>query len=369
LTVKAELIANPKQVTSDWLNDVLAASGIQATARRVDVQPVTTGYFGNSCRLVPSYRFRDAETPESFFLKMATEHEAARQTAAQQAMYRNEIRFYQQLAHRVNISTPHCYYADISDDDSMYVLLLEDLAPLKQVDQLQGCNLSQSRLAVQEVAGLHASTWRGKGSTRQGKAIDACDWVQVPLALASSFAEAMTACVPAFLERYGAGVPASHVELLHRILDKEQAYWNYVLGCNNRAYTHGDYRADNLLFGERNGSQAMAAVDWNGKLLGSGIDLAHFLGTSLRPTLRKKHEIELLRHYHRTLVAQGVSDFSLTECIQDYYRSLVYPINVVLFATASVKENDRGHQLFTLMFNNACRAIRETDALDLIESL
>ena len=40
-------------------------------------------------------------------------------------------------------------------------------------------------------------------------------------------------------------------------------------------------------------------------------------GTSLVPELRKAHELELLTHYQESLLAQGVSGFSLQECIDD----------------------------------------------------
>ena len=113
----------------------------------------------------------------------------------------------------------------------------------------------------------------------------------------------------------------------------------------------------------------MVTIDWVGSLSSSGRDLAHFLGTSLLPELRKAHEKDLLAAYHDALTARGVADFALQECIDDYHRNLVYPIFVVVSATASVDIDARGQKLFMSMFDRACEAIRDTNALELIESL
>ena len=124
-----------------------------------------------------------------------------------------------------------------------------------------------------------------------------------------------------------------------------------------------------MLFGQRDGDLAMVTIDWTGLLCGGGRDLGHFLGTSLLPEHRKAHELELLTHYHESLLAQGVSDFSLQECIDDYRINLFYPVHVVVSVTESVNMDDRGKALFASMFNRACEAIKDLDALDLIEAL
>ncbi|MCY4425967.1 MAG: DUF1679 domain-containing protein [Halieaceae bacterium] len=344
------------------MSDTLAAAGIKATVVDVEVDPIIAGYYGSSSRLSPRYEHDDDSLPHSLFLKMATEHKSARENAAEGGMYRYEVGFYQQLAHWVNICTPRCYVAEISDDNSAFVLLLEDAAPLVQADQLQGLSLAQSRLAMQELAGLHASTWQGKG-------MENCHWAKLDATTADAFAQAMMQLKPAFVERFGADLSSANIEILNRLAEKAQAYWRYSLECKNQVAAHCDFRGDNMLFGQRNGEQAMVTIDWVGMLSGGGRDLGHCLGTSLLPELRKAHEIELLMHYHETLLAQGVTDFSLHECIDDYRRNLFYPVHVVVSASASVDVDARGKELFVSMFNRSCEAIRASNALEVIESL
>lgn len=358
------IIERREQITPAWLSATLAAAGIKATVVDIEVEPIIAGYYGSSSRLTPRYEQDDDSLPGSLFLKMATEHQSAREMAAEGGMYRYEVGFYQQLSDWVNISTPRCYAAEISDDSSAFVLLLEDAAPLKQADQLKGLSLGQSRLAMRELAGLHASTWQGKG-------MENCHWQKIYESTMDALTQGqgMLQRKSLFLERFGTGLSSADIEILERLVEKARAYWRYTLECKNQGCVHCDFRGDNMLFGERRGEPAMVTIDWTGTLTCSGKDLGHFLGTSLLPELRKAHELELLTHYHETLRAQGVADFSLQACIDDYRINLLYPVFVVVNATASVNVDVRGRELFRSMFSRSCEAIRETSALELIESL
>ena len=357
-----EIIESREQITPAWLSDTLAAAGFEATVTHVEVEPIIAGYYGSSSRLALQYEQVDDSLPRSLFLKMASEHESARERAAESGMYSFEVGFYRDLADRVNISTPRCYAAKISHDNSAFVLLLEDAAPFVQVDQIQGLNLVQAKLAMRELAGLHAPTWQGRG-------MENCDWAKIDTSMANGFAQGMMQLKPAFVERFGDALSGANIEILDRLALSAPGYWRYSLECKNQVAAHWDFRGDNMLFGQRNGELAMVTIDWTALKCGGGRDLGHFLGTSLVPELRKTHELELLKHYHDSLLAQGVSDFSLQECIDDYRRNLFYPVHVVVSVTESINVDARGQQLFASMFNRACEAIRDLDALELIESL
>ena len=357
-----EIIESRKQITPAWLSATLAAAGVKATVADVEIEPIVAGYYGSSSRLTPRYEQSDDSLPNSLFLKMATEHPSARESAAQGGMYRYEVGFYRDLADQVNIATPRCYAAEVSRDNSTFVLLLEDAAPFVQVDQLQGLNLAQAKLAMRELAGLHGPTWQGRG-------MEHCGWSKIDGTTTKAFAQRMMQLKPAFVERFGPALSGANIEILDRLTRSAPGYWRYSLECKNQVAAHWDFRADNMLFGQRDGDLAMVTIDWTGLFCGGGRDLGHFLGTSLVPELRKAHELELVTHYHESLLAQGVSDFSLQECIDDYRRNLFYPVHVVVSVTESVNMDARGNQLFASMFNRACEAIKDLDALELIESL
>ena len=77
-------------------------------------------------------------------------------------VYRSEVRFYTEIADTVDVRAPACFYAEMSTDPDRpgdFTLLLEDLAPRRQGDQIAGCTVEQARDAVLNLAGLHAPRW------------------------------------------------------------------------------------------------------------------------------------------------------------------------------------------------------------------
>ena len=73
--------------------------------------------------------------------------------------YRGEVSFYADLAATVAVVVPRCHYAAIRAGTGEFTLLLEDLAPAEQGDQLAGCTAAQARAAVVNLAGLHGPRW------------------------------------------------------------------------------------------------------------------------------------------------------------------------------------------------------------------
>ena len=69
--------------------------------------------------------------------------------------YRSEVEFYTDVAEKVRIPVPRCFYSDISDSGADFVLVLADMAPAVQGDQIAGCTAQEARLAVEALAGLH----------------------------------------------------------------------------------------------------------------------------------------------------------------------------------------------------------------------
>ena len=67
---------------------------------------------------------------------------------------------------RVQIRTPRCWHAEISDDNCSFVLLLDDLAPARPGVQVDGCSVDQAADAVRNLAGLHAPVWNDPHAVR-----------------------------------------------------------------------------------------------------------------------------------------------------------------------------------------------------------
>ncbi len=99
----------------------------------------------------------DTDLPATFAVKLPAQDDAVRERVA--LGYRSEVEFYTDVADKVRIPVPRCFYSDISDDGADFVLLLADMAPAVQGDQIAGCTPQEARLAVEALAGLHGPSW------------------------------------------------------------------------------------------------------------------------------------------------------------------------------------------------------------------
>src|SRR5690349_7002375 len=156
---------------ADGLTDALHADGtLDPSVRVASVERtrVGTGQMGDCERLVLSYS-AETDAPSTLVAKLPSSDETSRATGMAMRTYEVEVRFYQQLAARLPVRAPWCHHAEIDLATGDFVLLLEDLAPAVQGDQVAGCTVDEAALVVEEAARLHAPLW---GSAE----LDGIDW-------------------------------------------------------------------------------------------------------------------------------------------------------------------------------------------------
>jgi hypothetical protein len=128
---------------------------------------------------------------------------------------------------------------------------------------------------------------------------------------------------------------------------------------------HGDYRADNLFFGGAGqGSAALAAVDWQVTSRGAGaFDLAYFLSGNVSTEVRKSIEVDLLKHYTDILRDDGVREYGLEQCLEDYRFGVLFCLlySVIVIGTLD-PTNARGIAVFHANFERVAAAITDLDA-------
>ena len=262
----------------------------------------------------------------------------------------------------MSIPVPPCFYSEISDDGADFVLILADMAPAVQGDQIAGCSAQEATLAVEALAGLHGPSW--------------CDpeWMDLP---ADRDAEAgrrrrrqgtrrlsrMAADI--VIDRLGAKIAPEDQETLVAAMSLVTPW----LKAEPKRYAlmHGDYRLDNMLFDPDR--TRITIVDWQTVGIGlPGRDLAYFTGTSLEPSVRSEIERELVERYHRTLLGFDVTGYDLDTCWRDYRLGVVQVPLLVALGTAFASTTERGDDMMMAMLSRGCRAIRELDTLELITS-
>ncbi len=152
------------------------------------------------------------------------------------------------------------------------------------------------------------------------------------------------------------------VDTLHHCVEVAAAW---ALARSERfALVHGDYRLDNLMFGD---DGHVWAVDWQTLSLAlPARDLAYVVGTSLSVEDRRAGERDLVAAYHRALVGHGVSAYDEAACWDDYRFAMVQGPLVAVFGYAYGTRTERGDRMFAAMAQRACAAIRDLDTLALV---
>jgi hypothetical protein len=348
-------------LTPDRISSALRAGGsLAADVSVVDVEAtqVGTGQMASCVRL--GLRFDGpTEMPATIVAKIPATDEASRRAGAAGA-YETEVRFYQELEPLVSMRTPRCFFSEVGPEPGEFLLLLEDLAPAEQGDQLEGCSTAHAELAVVEAAGLHAPTL-GRTDLR-----DAHPWLVRAMVGtgARGMGPIMQSLHPAFCERYDGRIDPDVVALGERLATKLETYYaRESVG----SVIHGDYRLDNMLFGTPTGGPPVAVVDWQTHLWGDPVaDVSYFIGAGLVPEDRRAHERDLVDSYRQAMHAQGAA-LDADDCWERYRLHAISGWHMAVFAAMVVVRTDRGDDMFCTMANRHGRQILDLEAESLLD--
>ena len=341
---------SPDDLTPEWLT---VALGTEVAS--VDVQPIGTGQTGATYRLSVEY-VGDTDLAGSFAAKLPSQDATVRERVA--LGYRSEHAFYTHIADVVKVPVPACSYCDISDDGGDIVLLLADMAPAVQGDQIGGCTAAEAELAARAIAGLHGPTW--------------CDpkWADFPgLAMslpsganadaAKGLGDVAVMATQITLDRLGAEMTEQNRDTATQSM---ALVTPWLLAEPGRfSLMHGDYRLDNLLFTPD--KDAVTVVDW--QTLGAGLparDLAYFAATSLLPDQRGELDEHLVAAYHDELLHYDVVD----ACWRDYRLGMLQAPLITTLGCAFASNTERGDAMMRIMLERGCQAIRDLDSMALV---
>ncbi len=344
MSAQVKPVALVEELTPSWLS---AALGLTVTT--VHSSPVGTGQMGACYRL---WLTGDAALPDTVLAKLPTPDAGTREFLA--GSYGNEVRFYRDIAATVAVGVPQCYYAGLGDK-GVFTLLLEDLAPAQQGDQIIGCTPDQAKDAAVNLAGLHGPRWCDP-------TLLAVEGMNLPTAADGDLIdETFTGAVETTLQLLGDRVPPADAQTL-RTVAPLIGRWVYSRP-DPYAFVHGDYRLDNLLFPLE--GPGVRAVDWQVISLGlPARDVAFLLGTGLTVADRRVHEKDIIAAYHAALIRYGVTDYSFEQCWDDYrYAMLQAPLITCYGCAYAASRTERGDRMFAAMNERGCAAIRDLDTL------
>ncbi len=358
-------IVEARDVTTEWLTEALAHAGIGDGARIVDMatRSIGTGQVGENVRFTLTWSEPNPSLPTSVVGKFPSESDVSRNTAALTGSYVNEVGFYRDLAGRVAMRTPVIHYVAGDPVANAFVVIMEDITPAAQGDQLTGCTVDQAALAVDEAAALHASTW-GMADELAGH-----DWMSVPTPdkIAGRLA-LYDAVLPGFIARYEPVMTPDEIDLGRQMAGRLARLWELQGERDSIDHrwclVHGDYRLDNLLFGSGPGAPPVTVVDWQTVSIGSGpSDVAYLLGSGLLPPEREANERALVERYVAGLAARGV-DVSIDAIWERYVLGSFSGYSMAVIASQIVEQTERGDAMFVAMAQRHAAQVRHLGLLD-----
>jgi len=344
---------SPDEVSAEWLAQVL---GTDVTA--VQITPVGTGQTGATYRVAAQYGSTTA-LPPSFVVKLPAQEQAVRERVS--LSYRSEHAFYTEVADTLDVPLPRCYHCAMADDGAQFVLLLADMAPAEQGDQIRGCTTVEAALAVSALAGLHGPRW--------------CDpaWLNFAGTVmprpdeagARGLGDITVLAVQTTLEKLGSRMSAQDRDTVE---ESGALIADWLLGAPDRfSLLHGDYRIDNLLFDPQR--TEVTVVDWQTLAVGlPARDLSYFLATSLQPADRAAAERALVDAYHDALIARGVTGYDREMCWQDYRFGMLQVPLITTLGFAFSAATERGDDMALTMLERGSQAIRALGTLELIRA-
>ena len=347
------MIPGPKEVTPAWLTEQLVKKGLDCQVNGFTEERIGTGQIGMCIRYQLDAVGEDA--PRSLVGKFASPDPLSSSTGVQLLNYLKEVRFYQVLQDKLTINTPRCFFAEINGEGPEFMLLLEDLTPAKQGDQLAGCDAEVATAAIKEVVGLHAPLWKDSSlddmpflGNRDQSARGASDLYQKTF--------------EGFADRFGSELSQDQLRILKLFGESHEAF---RAGMDDSVFSpiHIDYRLDNLLIDDSSDQLLVTAVDWQSIAIGNPLtDVGYFLGAGLLPEARRECEKEIVEIYHQRLLAAGIKDYSFDQCWKDYRRSSFAGFSVTVVASMLVQQTQRGDQMFLAMASRHSQHAIDLDA-------
>ena len=343
-------------VSPQWVEECVGWGKL----KNINLVPMGEGVGMMSSMSIIELEWEDSkDLPSSLVLKLAAENDTNRAVSQQFNLYLKEVSYYKDLAPRTTARSPLVYASEI-DEEHNFFLLMEDVSSYRMGSQVEGATLQECELCVDFLANLHASFWNQlsdvewlpnmSGSDNATNMALGCEagWPQ----LQQIFGEFVPANIEAQRERYLAAIPT-----LQAKLDQYP-----------KTLIHGDFRMDNMLFGQAPEHDALLVVDFQGPLKGNGIhDVAYLLSHSAKTNVRREHERDLIERYANGLITAGIKDYSVKKAWNDYRVGVLYSWTVaVVIAGTMDPANERGFAWMSKMVERNGLAINDLNCLALL---
>ena len=244
-----------------------------------------------------------------------------------------------------NIPIPICYDVFVSEKTGEFVIVLEDISD-KYIapDNTKITNENIWFSCVESLAQLHSALWNNELIFRSDEE-------------AEHDFQSDKDCLQSFLKDFEYEFDDKTKKVLKRamelnielIKDTQQR----IIGKGNVTICNGDSHIFNFMLPvESDDKPIIVDFQFWGEGIGTG-DLAHLTRVNFSDDLKNKIQLPLVEHYHKSLLANGVTGYTWENCLKDYRMSVASMVLIPLwqYSGFGIKYNKWFEDLKGLVYN------------------
>lgn len=355
-TTETALPKTADEVTVEWLDHILAESGVLVDGRieSFEIHPIPPG-FGLACsyaRIRLHCGLPQPEAPEWVFVKFSKD------TLASRSLCENEVRFYREIAPSIRLPIPRCYFAGRDESDGACVVVLEDLSTGTAGDSLAGCSADAAETMLREIGAFHARWW-------ENPRLSQWDWIQ-PSNAPGGIIDRMRRCWPDFRKSHSDVLTPAVTEAGDHAVQRLERIFEALIQ-EPTTLIHGDFKLDNMRLDVADARFAL--LDWQLVTRGkSARDLTWFLARSLPIEQRRSEEDHLIDIYYRSLIDNGVQNYSVENL--KFHMNLMFLFDLLIDAVTSTGEtraSERGRRRLRASIERDVAAIEDHTSWEVLE--
>lgn len=318
-----EVLTHPDQVTAEWLTRVLNRSGALADGEVAAFEmEAQERILSTIVRLRVHYSAgARGDRPAHLFLKMVNMDQD------EDFLGPSEVEYYaRDYVGLAGAPLVRCYDAAYSAEQRRYHLLLDDLSASHVEAWQKPPTLAYGLALAEALACLHAHWWGAERIAAAGHAIPDAPGIERFVALGRP---GVAPILGAFADQLLPHWP----EAIHELFDRHpRAMLARTSGGDGFTLIHGDVNGGNVLV-PRDADRPLYLLDrqpfdWSLTVWLGVYDLAYAIVPRWEVEIRRRYEMQVLRHYHEQLAARGVRDYPWTRLVEDYRLSAAMGVYV-----------------------------------------
>ena len=247
--------------------------------------------------------------------------------------------FYAEVAPMMsNAPLPACYAVDLQDRIGKTYILMEDLSSSHYViPSSTEANLDMRtwKQVLESYLVFHTFWWEhpkiSEGNFVRSFGLGIAHEATTAALIEANHQHFVEKAFPRWLARDGQHFPTRW----HQMCEKAIAAWAHLflkrtIGGKALTMIHGDAHLQNILLPNQHDNRLPVIVDWEGFTRGLAVwDLSRLLISSTSSdNARRNLEALFLRWYHNRLVENGITNYTLQACYEDYRLCII--ANVLL---------------------------------------